>query len=209
MAERAAAIAPFPDAARAREAGRFGMLVFLASEIMLFGGLFAGALAMRIEHAADYARASAELHLWLGGINTAVLLTSSLLVALVVAAVRAERSRLAAWFLAGAIVLGLAFLAIKGTEYGLEYKDGLVPGLDGGGLESPFQQLFMNLYFAATGLHAVHVTVGLALLAAMIWPFGAARRDPEALLIGNVALYWHLVDVVWLFLYPTLYLARG
>lgn len=207
MAEPAA-IAPFPKAERAASADRLGMLIFLASEIMLFGGLFAAALAMRIDHWTDYGKASAELHLWLGGLNTAILLTSSLMVALAVEAVRAGRSRLSAWLLAAAVTLGLAFIAVKLVEYGIEYRDGVVPAFSPAHLTSPFQTLFMNLYFASTGLHAIHVLVGLILLSSLVWPFGKARRDPSATFAGNLANYWHLVDLVWIFLYPTLYLAR-
>jgi cytochrome c oxidase subunit 3 len=207
MAERTA-IAPFSSAPRALSAERLGMLVFLASEIMLFGGLFTGALAMRIDHPADYARASSELHLWLGGFNTAVLLTSSLMVALAVLAVRDARPRLSGWLLLGTIALGITFLAVKFTEYAIEFRDGVVPVFNPSHLEGPFQTLFMNLYFAATGLHAVHVTIGIILLASLVWPFGEARRDKQAMFIGNAGLYWHLVDIIWLFLYPTLYLAR-
>jgi cytochrome c oxidase subunit 3 len=148
------------------------------------------------------------MHLWLGGMNTAVLLSSSALVALMVAAVRAGAAGLAKWLLVGTIALGFAFLAIKFTEYALEYRDGVVPLLSDRNLHSGPQRLFMDLYFVATGLHALHVTVGLALLGSLIWPFGAARRDTSAVFAGNAALYWHLVDVIWIFLYPTLYLAR-
>ncbi len=137
-----------------------------------------------------------------------MLLTSSLLVALAVEAVKARRAGLAGWLFGGAVGLGLAFLAIKLTEYALEYRDRVIPGLSHGKLHGGPHELFMNLYFAGTGLHAVHVVVGLSLLAALIWPLGNARRDPSATVAHNVGLFWHLVDVVWIFLYPTLYLAR-
>lgn len=208
MAEAHKLHEPFASLERQREAGRFGMLLFLSTEVLLFSGLFAAAFVLRYQHPGEYVAASKEMHLWLGGINTAVLLTSSALVAAMVEAVRAERARLAGWLLAGAIALGLIFLGIKFTEYALEYRDGVVPGLSPAGLHGTPHELFMNLYFAATGLHAIHVTIGLALLAALIWPLGRARHDNCAILAGNAALYWHLVDIVWLFLYPTLYLAR-
>jgi cytochrome c oxidase subunit III len=198
----------FPTLARQREADHLGMLIFLTTEVLIFGGLFAALFALRAEHGAEYVRASNDMHLWLGGLNTAVLLTSSALVALMVEAVRAGSARLAKWLLLGTIALGLMFLAIKFTEYGLEYRDGLVPHLSPANLHGGPDELFMDLYFAATGLHALHVTAGLLLLASLIWPFGAARRDTSAVFAGNAALYWHLVDVIWLFLYPTLYLAR-
>jgi cytochrome c oxidase subunit 3 len=184
------------------------MLLFLSTEVLIFGGLFAVAFAMRAEHAAEYAKASREMHYWLGGINTAVLLTSSAVVALMVEAVRAGRARLAGWLTGGAIALGLVFIAIKFTEYALEYRDGVVPLLSPAHLHAGPDTLFMDLYFVATGLHALHVFGGLTLLGSLIWPFGRARRDTSAVFAGNAALYWHLVDVIWIFLYPTLYLAR-
>ena len=198
----------FPTLARQREADHFGMLIFLTTEVLIFGGLFAALFVLRAEHGAEYVKSSKAMHLWLGGLNTAVLLTSSAVVALMVEAVKAGGARLAKWLLIGAIALGLVFLAIKFTEYGLEYRDGLVPHLSPRNLHGGPDTLFMDLYFAATGLHALHVTAGLALLASLIWPFGAAPRDSSAVLAGNAALYWHLVDVIWVFLYPTLYLAR-
>ena len=199
---------PFAALDRQWAADRLGMLLFLATEIMLFGGIFTGSLVLRLQHPAEYVRASQEMHVALGGINTAILLTSSLLVALAVLMVRAERARLAGWTLGGAIALGIAFLAIKGTEYALEYRDGVIPGLSDAKLHGGPHELFMNLYFAGTGLHALHVTIGLFILGALVWPFGVVRHQTSAITIGNAALYWHLVDIVWIFLYPTLYLAR-
>ena len=199
---------PYTRIERQREADRLGMLIFLATEVMLFGGVFAAALALRLLHPQDYALASRGMHFWLGGINTGVLLTSSLFVAMAVSLARDGRARLSGWLLGGAIVLGVCFLGIKALEYSIEWRDGVVPVFSPSGLRGNVHELVMTLYFIGTGLHAVHVTVGVILLAAMIWPFGAARLDRGATAIGNVALYWHFVDVVWIFLYPTLYLAR-
>lgn len=197
---------PFRSLLRQREANRLGMLIFLASEIMLFGGIFAAAMALRLLHPSDYVAASGHMKLWLGTANTAVLLTSSLLAALAVEAARAGRRRLAGWTLGATAALGLLFLCIKGAEYMLEYREGAIPGTANAHFDSRVEQLFMNFYFVGTGLHAVHVTVGITLLAvAALLP--GARRDRHAVLIGNVALYWHLVDIVWIFLYPTIYLA--
>jgi cytochrome c oxidase subunit 3 len=208
MAEPLSLHDPFTRIERQRESDRFGMLLFLASELMLFGGLFAAALSLRLLHKAAYIHASGEMHLWLGALNTAVLLTSSLLVALAVEAVKDGAQRRAGWLLALAIALGLAFLAIKGGEYVLEWRDGLVPRFHAGGLHDGPQTLFMTLYFTATGLHALHVTAGLVLLALLLGPLRAVRADRGATTVGNLALYWHFVDVIWIFLYPTLYLAR-
>jgi cytochrome c oxidase subunit 3 len=206
MAETTSLHEPFHEAARQREADRLGMLIFLASEVMLFGGIFAAAIGLRLENPAPYVEAAHHLKLWFGTANTAVLLTSSLFAALAVVAVRARRPRWAAWCFAATVALALVFLAIKGTEYWLEYKEGLMPGTAPAHFESHFEQLFMNLYFISTGLHAVHVTIGIGLLTVTALS-RRARNDENAVLIGNVALYWHLVDIVWIFLYPTLYLA--
>lgn len=197
---------PFHDLARQRETDRFGMLLFLASEVMLFGGIFAAALGLRLTDSAGYAASSQELHLWLGTANTAVLLTSSLLVALAIEMGKAGKLRRQAWLFVAATVLGLAFAAIKGTEYWLEYRDGLMPGIDASGIGGGTQRLFMDIYFISTGLHAIHLTIGVILLVTM-----AARAFSgklEHILATNVGLYWHLVDIVWIFLFPTLYLAR-
>jgi cytochrome c oxidase subunit 3 len=197
---------PFHDLARQREADRLGMLVFLASEVMLFGGLFAAALGLRLAHPVEYIAASQHTHLWLGTANTAVLLSSSLLVALAVEAAKAGRARRLTALLLGAALLGVAFAAIKGTEYWLEYRDGLMPGVDGSAIANGAQRLFLDLYFVSTGLHALHLTIGVALLVVLAVRALAGRREP--VLVANVGLYWHLVDIVWIFLFPTLYLAR-
>lgn len=205
MPEPRALHEPFHHPARQREADRLGMILFLASEAMLFGGLFAAAMALRLLHPADYVAASGHLKLWLGTANTAILLTSSLMAAIAVEAARSGRPRVVGHALVAAILLALLFLGVKGYEYAVEYREGLVPGLPGVHFESRVQQLFMNFYFVSTGLHALHVIGGIALMCVAALN-RTAREDRAALLIGNVALYWHLVDIIWVFLYPTLYL---
>lgn len=205
MPEQRALHEPFHEAARQREGDRLGMIIFLASEAMLFGGLFAAAMALRLLHPADYVAASGHLKLWLGTANTAVLLTSSLMAAIAVEVARGGKPRLCRQALAAAILLALLFLCIKGYEYLGEYREGLMPGVAGAHFDTRVQQLFMNFYFISTGLHAAHVIGGIGLLGIAALS-RAAREDRDAVLVGNVALYWHLVDVIWLFLYPTLYL---
>ena len=204
MAEHATE--PFHAAERQREANRFGMLIFLSSEFLLFGGIFAAAMALRLENPDGYRAAASHLRLGLGTANTAILLTSSLFAALAVEAMRGARPRRTALWLGGAALLGAGFLGIKGTEYAMEYREGLMPGTATAHFSGPAEQIFMNLYFAGTGLHALHVTIGIAVLlvAAALAHKGGERH---AMLVGNAALYWHLVDIVWIFLYPTLYLA--
>ena len=120
MAEVSRLQPQFPTLERQREADHFGMLIFLSTEVLIFGGLFAALFVLRVQHGAAYVGSSKDMHYWLGGLNTAVLLTSSAIVALMVEAVKAGGARLAKWLLFAAIALGLAFLAIKFTEYALE-----------------------------------------------------------------------------------------
>ena len=197
---------PFHAIGRQREADRLGMLVFLASELMLFGGVFLAAIVLRLLHPQDYVAASGQMKLWLGTANTAVLLTSSLTAALAVEAARSRRPEWVARWLWATVALGILFLGIKGCEYSIEYREGAIPGLPNAHFRSGFEQLFMNFYLVATGLHALHVTGGVALLATAALRPGA-RQDRCATFVGNAALYWHLVDIVWIFLYPTIYLA--
>jgi cytochrome c oxidase subunit 3 len=177
------------------------MWVFLASEVMMFGGLFMALAVMRWRDAAAWKDGSRHLHLWLGTANTAILLVSSAVVALAVTAVRRGRRKEAAWELGIAAVLGLAFLIVKATEWGLEAREGLMLP------QQPSLRLFFDFYYVATGLHALHLTVGVVLVAALGF---LIRRNPgHAGAVELGGLYWHFVDVVWIFLYPILYLAAS
>lgn len=198
---------PYREAGQQHAADMLGAYVFLASEIMLFGGLFAVVFALRLLHGAEIVAASARLHLWIGGLNTAILLTSSLVVALAVHAARGGRAGRAAALLLAAAGLGLVFLGVKGFEYSWEQADGLLPYFsDPARFSGPVEQLFMDVYLVATGLHAVHVTVGIVLLAGLAGRL--VRKGAQVATVEVTGLYWHLVDVIWIFLYPVLYLAR-
>ncbi|MBK8901639.1 MAG: cytochrome c oxidase subunit 3 [Anaerolineaceae bacterium] len=195
--------------ARDREINALGMWVFLASEIMLFGGLFLGYTVYRYLYPAAFAEASRHLDLWLGTANTAVLLTSSLTMALAVHHSRAAKRKTAVLFLLLTIALGLLFLGIKGYEYWQEYQEQLIPGLNFvyEGANPATVRLFFSLYFIMTGLHAVHLSVGILLVGAAIVlggkrPFAHNPAEPAEM----IGLYWHFVDVVWVFLFPMLYL---
>ena len=192
-----------------REAPRsLGMWVFLASELLFFGGLLAAYTHGRVMSPRGFAIASRHTHVVLGTVNTAVLLTSSALVALAVActqntAHRRWTARLL-WFTA---LLGLAFMAVKGWEYAQEWKEHLFPG-PGFALAEPGAQLFFMLYFFTTGLHAIHLACGI--VAVCVFARAVQRRrawvTPDR--VESLALYWHFVDVVWIFLYPLLYLVE-
>jgi cytochrome c oxidase subunit 3 len=184
------------------------MAVFLASEAMLFGAVVMGLLALRTWEASSFAAASHRLSLLAGTANTAILLTSSLLVAIAVEARAADRLRLAANLLALAALLGLAFLTIKGLEYRSEYQEGLMPGVGPKqDFPSPGARMFMDGYFVATGLHALHVATGIVLLGGASWRLRKSERA-AAVTVENIGLYWHFVDIVWVFLFPILYLSR-
>jgi cytochrome c oxidase subunit 3 len=202
---------PYSIAPQQRDAAVMGMYVFLGSEIMLFGGLFVVAWVLRFLHPHDVVEASKHLHLWIGGLNTAILLTSSACVALAVHAAKTGETRQTVLLLSLAALLGLAFLGIKAFEYTVEYAEGMLPGVGARtDFPTPAAQLFMDLYLISTALHAVHVGIGVLLLSGVA---AAAGRQwlvlpHRATVVENSGLYWHLVDAIWVFLYPVLYLAR-
>jgi cytochrome c oxidase subunit 3 len=202
----------FREPAQQRGADFLGMYLFLATEMMLFGGFFAAVYVYRVLHPEAVQAAAQHLKIWLGGLNTAVLLTSSLCVALAVAAARTGASRAALRRLLLTAGLGVVFVAVKGFEYYLEYAEGLMPRVGPPSpLEDPASRLFINLYFVGTGIHAVHLTVGILLVLGLSLRIarGWTRLPERTVTVEMVGLYWHLVDVIWVFIYPALYLARA
>ena len=199
---------PFDDRVVQADAARLGLWLFLATELLFFGPLFMGYFYGRVHFYDGFAEASRHTEVVIGTANTAVLLTSSFAMALAADA-RKTSGRLAARLLMVTAALGVLFLALKGFEYYKEWQEHLVPGIDFVFAE-PHQhgaELFFYLYFAMTAVHAVHLTVGITIVAAMavLLVRGHERvADPERLEI--TALYWHFVDIVWIFLYPLLYL---
>ena len=187
---------------------RLGMWLFLVTEMVLFGGLFIAYSYMRYKYPADFHHGGAELNATLGVINTLVLLTSSLTVVLAIVAVqRAEKQRAMA-FLSTTLVLGVTFLVIKGFEWSAKFHHGLYPNAPHLATMSPGEQVFFGLYFTMTGLHGVHVIAGLSLLGVMLWWVATDRiRQDRYIHLENSGLYWHLVDVIWIFLLPLFYLA--
>jgi cytochrome c oxidase subunit 3 len=180
-------------------AARLGMWIFLASELLFFGGLLLSYAYARSHWSAGFAEAGRHTHVVLGTINTALLLSSSAVVALAVACTRhGVHARWTARLLWTTAALGLAFLAVKGLEYGMEWREHLVPG-PRFELRAAGSELFFLLYFLLTGLHAVHMLGGIVLMGVL-----ARGASPRAVEAG--ALYWHFVDLVWIFLYPLLYL---
>ncbi len=185
--------------------GKLGVWLFLLTEVMLFGGLFILYAAYRTVHAEGFHQASRELDRTIGTANTAVLITSSLLVALGALGLRDGKRRPGVLALLGAAALGLVFLTVKGFEWAAKFEHGLFPGAPVLAQKSPGEILFFGLYFVMTGLHAVHVLVGVGLLIGVATI--AARRAGSGLAaVEGVGLYWHLVDIIWVFLFPLLYL---
>lgn len=192
------------------ELNQLGMWLFLASEVMLFGSLFMIYLVYRQAYPEIFAEASSHLNALLAGANTALLLTSSLLVALALHWT-GENRRIAFWALIGAALLGVAFLGIKGYEYWLEYQENLVPIPDFGflweGNNPSYAALFFTLYFIMTGLHAVHLAIGVVYVGIMALRLRRAHDvQSETKNVDIMALYWHFVDLVWVFVFPLLYL---
>jgi cytochrome c oxidase subunit III len=199
----------FDSAEQQRSASQLGMWVFIAQEILFFGGLFLTYTVYRFMYPAAFAQASHHLDVTLGAINTAVLIGSSLTMALAVHAAQLGYRRTQALFLVLTIALGSVFLGIKTIEYGHKFHEHLVPGPNFlfTGDEARHAQIFFSLYFVMTGLHALHMVIGIAILAVltvMAWrgAFDGAYYSPVEL----TGLYWHFVDIVWIFLFPLLYL---
>ena len=197
-----------PAAALHVETIDLGMWVFLASEVLFFGVLFVGYTMTRLRFPDAFAAAGRHTSLPLGTINTAVLLTSSLAMALAVQRLCHGRCRVARRLLGATAALGMLFLGIKAAEYGLDYTEHLVPALDFrfDAAHAAGARLFFWLYFVITGVHAVHLTIGVALtLAAMRWLHGSQRAERFDR-VRVVGLYLHFVDIVWIFVFPCLYL---
>ena len=187
---------------------RLGMWLFLVTEMVLFGGLFIGYSYMRYRYPAEFHHGGMELNATLGVINTLVLLTSSLTVVLSIVVVqRAEKQRAMA-LLSTTLGLGLTFLVIKGFEWSAKFHHGLYPNSAHLATLPPGEQVFFGLYFTMTGLHGVHVIAGLSVLSVMLWWVATDRiRQDRYIHLENSGLYWHLVDVIWIFLLPLFYLA--
>lgn len=213
MAEQRSVVAPyFSTLQQQREANTLGMWVFLATEVMFFGGLFIAYAAYHLAYPVAFAQASQELNLVLASINTVVLLCSSLTMALAVHAAQTDKKKALVIFLLLTIVLGLAFLGIKAVEYAEKFQHHLVPGPNfefegaAANVAGPIQ-LFFGLYFATTGLHAIHMVIGIGVLLYMTFRAWQGRYhsltyDP----VEMVGLYWHFVDIAWIFIFPLYYL---
>jgi cytochrome c oxidase subunit 3 len=203
---------PWSALARQREAATFGIWAFLASEALFFGALLLAYTMARLENPVAFAIAARQTNVFYGTLNTAILLTSSLTMAVAAqaASTKADFRRLIVGCLAATAALGIAFLIVKGFEYREDFAKHLVPGSDFA-LPQPAAQIFFALYWTITGVHAIHLAIGIMLVLRLTL-LGALRRLPLRCnpQVEVTALYWHLVDIIWVFVYPLIYLpGRG
>jgi len=193
-----------------QESSNLGMWIFLVTELMFFGGMFLGYTIYRNVYHDAFASTSRYMNVMLGGANTAVLICSSLTMALAVRSAQVGQRKALIWFLILTLLLGSVFLGVKAVEYHEKWVDHHVPGPNFQFEDAKYfhqAQILFFLYFAMTGMHAVHMIVGVGLLTYLIVMatrnrFGPAWYTP----VEMIGLYWHFVDIVWIFLFPLLYL---
>jgi heme/copper-type cytochrome/quinol oxidase subunit 3 len=186
--------------------GKLAMWLFLGTEIMFFTGLLGAYIVLRISAGADWPHHHEMLTEWAGAINTVVLIVSSIFVVMAHEAIRHDEINRAKWCLVTTTVLGFVFMGIKAWEYSQKFEHGYLPGLLTAPEQWP-QRMWAGTYFVLTGFHAIHVLVGLIAWGAVLGIafFGKLSRQHEGM-IENMGLYWHFVDLVWIFLFPMLYL---
>jgi cytochrome c oxidase subunit 3 len=186
---------------------KIGIWLFLFTEIILFGGMFLLYAGYRYIYPEGFEAAAVELDILLGAVNTIILLTSSLTVVLAITALQKNREKLALFFLWFTIVCGLAFLVNKYFEWGAKFEHGIYPGGPEMVNLSNGEIIFFGLYYVMTGLHGLHIVIGLIFLGFIIffikkgWITSTNHQKFE-----NAGLYWHLVDIIWIFLFPLFYL---
>jgi cytochrome c oxidase subunit 3 len=200
----------FSTPGQQKEASSLGMWIFLVTEIMFFGGMFLAYSIYRSSYPDVFARASNTLNVVIGAVNTAVLLCSSFTMVMAVHSAQVGSRRALIWFLILTILLGGVFLGVKAYEWNQKFEEHHVPGptfhLEGE-TQQGRAQLFFSLYFLMTGLHALHMVVGVGLMLTLLYLAYKGRYTPEYYTPVDVGgLYWHFVDIVWIFLFPLLYL---
>lgn len=197
----------FDSSQQQRHAAMLGMWTFLATEVLFFGALFLAYTIYRHFYFADFGAGSKRTDVLYGTINSVILLTSSLSVALAVRAAKLENLKSTLRGLICTAILGAAFLVVKGFEYHEDIANHLVPGPGFTPTLPLHAQIFFWLYWTMTGLHAVHVIVGITVLSVItVWTWRKKNLRAKSTTIELAGLYWHFVDIVWLYLYPLLYL---
>jgi len=208
----------FVDMQQQSNTASLGMWLFLVTEVMFFGGMFCAYLIYRLMYFKDFAAASQSINVSWGAANTAILLISSFTMAMAVRCAQLGKQKLLVVFLLFTMLFGAAFLGVKAKEYYDKYEEKHVPGVNfefkGGLLGHPeyvvnqqHAQMFFSIYFAMTGMHALHMIIGLGLMAYLIIASMRGKFDTSYYTpVENIGLYWHFVDVVWIYLFPLLYL---
>ncbi len=188
---------------------KMGMWIFLFTEILFFGGLFLLYAVYRSQYTQEFHTAAAELDRVYGAVNTLILITSSLTMALSIAAVRNADKRLSILFQISTILLGTIFLVIKYFEWSAKIGHGIYPGSSEMISQSQGIIIFYSLYFVTTGLHGLHVLIGILVLSTMlVFTIQDKINSSDFIKLENSGLYWHFVDIVWIYLFPLLYLIR-
>jgi len=199
----------FNDRAQQKNAVTLGMWAFLAQEVLFFGGLFTGYTVYRSYYPDAYIAGSHLLDIRLGGFNTVVLIASSLTMALAVNAAQNSKRRPLVGYLVATLALGCVFLGVKVIEYSEKFQHHLIPGYNfqwDGPLANSVQ-IFYSFYFVMTGMHALHMIIGVAVITPLIIKAARGHFSKDYYSpIEMFGLYWHFVDIVWIFLFPLLYL---
>jgi cytochrome c oxidase subunit 3 len=198
---------PWPDLDRQREGVTVGIWLFIASEVLFFGALFLGYAVYRTLYPEAFRIAGAQTEVFYGSVNLLLLLTSSVTMTVAVDASRWALRRTVISCLALTMLLGGTFLIFKGFEYSADIAKGLFPGPHFP-LHPPQTQLFWALYWVMTGVHAIHLAVGIGIVGVFAWMFWRRWLLIESPAILGVGTYWHFVDTVWIILFPLLYLVN-
>lgn len=188
-------------------AAKMGMWLFLFTELLLFGGLFVLYMSYRLQYTKDFVVAGQELNLVLGCFNTIVLLTSSLTMALSIAAIQRGKKALSVTMLLYTLSLAFTFLVVKYFEWTAKFHHGIIPGSTELTSRPNGEIIFYGMYFSMTGLHALHVIIGVIILSFMLFFLVRGKTNQNNYIkLENAGLYWHLVDLIWIFLFPLFYL---
>ena len=206
----------FEDLEQQKASSTLGMWLFIAQEVLFFGGLFTAYAVYRFLYPEAFAAGSHHLNVPLGAINTGVLICSSLTMAMAVHASALGHRKQIVVYLLLTVLLGSVFLGVKAVEYHDKFEHHLLPGptfsadeLHVHGEDARAAQIYYSLYFAMTGLHALHMIIGIPILLTLAWLAAAGRYGPDYNTpVELTGLYWHFVDIVWIFLFPFLYLIR-
>lgn len=199
----------FADMEQQRESAKLGMWLFLLTEVLLFGGLFCAYSIYRAWHPEMFSNAHELLNVWLGGTNTVVLITSSVTMALAIRSLQLNQKKQAIWFIWSTILLAGVFMVIKYFEYSHKFHLGQLPGkyYTYQGLEGTNPHVFFSVYFMMTGLHGFHVLCGIVVMLWLLKRIRANEFNSEYYTpVEMTGLYWHLVDLIWIFLFPLFYL---